>query len=348
MRKLVTIRNISSIQPIENADMIEAINVDGWSVVAQKGIHKENDSVLYFELDSFLPQSDVRFESFMKFGTNTFNGVVGHKVKTKRLRGVYSQGIILPVSLFPEIIDPQFEVDYAELLGIVKYERSEVTGNGGQPRGSLPWFIRKTDQERLQNIYNKISDEYCKKQFVGTMKMDGSSTTVFYVDGDKYDNRGLGFCSRNQELKIEQDVACMGKFQQGIVNSGLFEKVVKLHEIYGKYYAIQGELVGPGIQGNFEKFDTYKVFAFNILDIETQHYVDFNTFQSMCDCVDIQTVPVVYKSTNILVNPLKEIIKMSDGKGTNCSYREGIVWKQVDGDTQFKVISNIYLEKDIE
>ena len=49
----------------------------------------------------------------------------------------------------------------------------------------------------------------------------------------------------------------------------------------------------------------------------------------------------------ILINPLKYIIGLSDGEGTNCSYREGIVWKQVDGDLQFKVISNRYLEKEV-
>lgn len=350
MRKLATARKITNILPIKDADMIEEIVIDGWSVVAQKGIHCVGNTVLYFEIDSFLPESDSRFESFMKFGTQEFNGVRGHRVKTKRLRGVYSQGIIIPLSEFPEIVNPEYDTDYSEIVGVVKYERQEVTGYQGDAKGNFPWFLRKSEQERIQNIYNKLSNSDVKEEyFVGTLKMDGSSITVFYIDGERYDNQGFGACSRNQELKVdlETPLADQGKFLQGAINSDLFNKAKELHEVYGGYYAIQGELVGAGIQGNFEKFEQYEVFAYNIFDIEAQDFVSYSVFEEMATTVGLQCVPVLFRDEQILLEPMSKILEMADGKGLRAPYREGVVWKQTSGgNCQFKAISNKYLNKE--
>lgn len=350
MRKLVSVRKITDIKPIEGADRIEQVCIDGWNVVAQKGIHTVGNDILYFEIDSFLPDSDKRFESFMKFGTRTFNGNLGHKVKTIRLKGVYSQGVIMPLSEFPEIVNPEYDVDYSEVVGIVKWEKPEVNGYAGDSKGNFPWFLRKSDQERIQNVYGRLSQSNYNSKFVGTLKMDGSSITVY-----SYKDAQLGYCSRNQELKMPDfpdlgsgetlKIEDQGKFFQGALNSNLFVKVAKLHKLFGSYYAIQGELVGAGIQGNFEKFDEYQVFAYNIFDIEKQEYVDYNTFQQMAEAVDLQICPVVYEEQYILRESLEDILIMANGEGLKASYREGIVWKQVDGNVQFKAISNKYLEK---
>lgn len=356
MRKLVTVRKITDIQSIEGADRIVEVWVDGWSVVCQKGIHTIGDTVLYFELDSFLPQSDSRFESFMKFGTRTFDGVVGHRIKTVRLKGVYSQGVIMPLSEFPEITSFEEDNDYSEVIGIVKWEAPQERGEGmgyqGDKKGDFPWFIRKSDQERIQNLYGKLTQTHADKEFVGTLKMDGSSITVGYVMGDRYDNKEFFYCSRNQELKMPDFGAedfkreNEGKFYQGAANSDLFVKAFMLHQLFGSYYAIQGELVGAGVQGNFEKFDTYQVFAYNIFDIEKQEYVDYHTFVNMADAVNLQIVPQVYDAQPILKQDLKDILEMSNlGKVLNAEYIEGIVWKEVDGSCQFKGINNHYLEK---
>lgn len=357
MRKLVTVRKITDIQPIDGADRIEEVWVDGWSVVCQKGIHTIGDTVLYFELDSFLPQSDARFESFMKFGTRTFDGVVGHRIKTVRLKGVYSQGVIMPLSEFPEITSVEEDFDYSEVIGIIKWEAPQERGEGmgyqGDKKGDFPWFIRKSDQERVQNLYGKLTRTHADKEFVGTLKMDGSSITVGYVVGERYDNKEFFYCSRNQELKMPEVLSDpnykleeQGKFFQGAVNSDLFSKSKELHELFGGYYAIQGELVGSGVQGNFEKFDTYQVFAYNIFDIEKQEYVDYHTFVNMADAVNLQIVPQVYDVQPILKQELKDILEMSNlGKVLNAEYIEGIVWKEVCGSCQWKVINNKYLEK---
>lgn len=348
MRKLVTLRTISHILPIENADQIEQVVVDGWSLVCQKGIHSVGDTVLYFEIDSFLPSSDERFESFMKFGITTFEDKEGHRVKTKRLRGVYSQGVLMPISSFPEIENPQFGVDYSELVGVVKWEKSEVTGNSGNQKGSFPDFLRKSDQERIQNLYNRFMDDQRDQEYVGTLKMDGSSVTAYVKNDPILGIPVFGMCSRNQELKFSPEGTPMeerGKFEQGIINSGIMEKLVNAY-LNGYEIAIQGELVGPGIQGNFERHETYQVYAYNIFHIPTQRYVSYNVFKQFSNALKLQIVPEIYGPTKILQKPIKEILEMADGDSPFAKYREGIVWKEINGGTQFKAISNKYLSKE--
>lgn len=333
MRKLVTLRTITEITPIENADAIEVVHVDGWKVVAQKGIHSVGNQVLYFELDSFLPASDSRFDSFMKFGTRVFNDVVGHRLKTKKLRGVYSQGIIMPLSEFPEVTGQ--EEDIAPLIGVVKYDPPEVF-IGSVAKSSFPSFLRKSDQERVQNIWNKIPNEL----FVPTLKMDGSSVTVFAVD-EKYGDVTEGICSRNQLLRTDQE----SSFLAGVTRSGLLEKVRQIRDETGVSIALQGELVGPGVQGNYEQFDHHEVFVYNVFNVDTGEFLDYASFILLCNSYRIKTVPEVGDAEYVTKFELDEILKFSDGRSINAKVREGIVWKGLYSNFQFKVISNKFLEK---
>ena len=70
-RALATIEKILSLEPIEGADKIELAKVRGWNVVVQKGLYEVGDLVIYFEIDTMLPQDDERFESFMSRGVRT-------------------------------------------------------------------------------------------------------------------------------------------------------------------------------------------------------------------------------------------------------------------------------------
>lgn len=337
MRKLVTLRKISNIEPIKDADLIEVVSVDGWKIVVEKGLYKKGSSVLFFEIDSFLPIEDPRFSTFMNFGTKTFEGKTGHKVSTKRIKSIYSQGIVLPIEFFPEIEKPVSDFDYAEKIGVLKYEKPDVEGDFGQSKGSFPWFLKTTDQERIQNIYDESFGD--NDDFVGTLKLEGSSTTVYYYQEE------LGFCSRTIDLKISGENEKRGLYQRGIENSDLFTKVKKLYDLTGVHYAIQGELVGPSIRKNYEQFNKYKVFAFNIFNIDTQEYLNYQDFEKFCTLLDIEICPVIYKSHKILNENLDVILKMADGSGMYVKKREGIVWKSIKSNFQFKAISNNYLSK---
>ena len=102
MRKLASIRRISDIQPIPDADMIHVVTVDGWKVVAQKAMgYKVGDLVVYFEIDSFIPTEIAPFLTKDAAYPKEFNGVKGERLRTIRLKGQISQGLLLPLSAIP-------------------------------------------------------------------------------------------------------------------------------------------------------------------------------------------------------------------------------------------------------
>ena len=98
-RKLASIRKISDIQPIEGADLIELAIVDGWKVVVGKEVgHKVGDFVIYCEVDSFLPIRE-EFEFLRKSSYRKMIDQEGFRLRTIKLRGCVSQGLIIPLSI---------------------------------------------------------------------------------------------------------------------------------------------------------------------------------------------------------------------------------------------------------
>ena len=200
-RKLATIREITDIRAIDGADMIELATVGGWNVVVAKNVgHKIGDKVVYCEIDSFLPIKE-EFEFLRKSSYKKMGDQEGFRLKTIKLRGQVSQGLILPISVVPIA---QFAtghnlpegLDVTEMLGIVKYEPPIPAELSGKVKGGFPSFLRKTDEERIQNLVKEY-EEYkltSQHQFYMTEKLDGSSATFYMNDGV------FGVCSRNLEL----------------------------------------------------------------------------------------------------------------------------------------------------
>ncbi len=89
VRKLATIERISAINPIPEADQIERATIRGWNVVVKKGEHKVGELVVYCEIDSLMPERP-EFE---------FLRPRGFRVRTIKLRGQCSQGIIFPLNI---------------------------------------------------------------------------------------------------------------------------------------------------------------------------------------------------------------------------------------------------------
>jgi RNA ligase (TIGR02306 family) len=97
MRKLATIRVIDGIQPIQGADAIECAVVGGWKVVVKKGEFLVGESALYLEIDSWVPHE---LAPFLTKGDEAkeFEGVKGNRLRTVKLRGQISQGLLLPLA----------------------------------------------------------------------------------------------------------------------------------------------------------------------------------------------------------------------------------------------------------
>lgn len=104
-RKLVTIRTVSAVLPIEGADAIEVVQVDGWKVVVKKGEFSPSDKCLYFEIDSFLPDGVEAWQFLVDKQPKIFNGVKGHKLRTIKLRGAISQGLVLRPEQVLDIVE---------------------------------------------------------------------------------------------------------------------------------------------------------------------------------------------------------------------------------------------------
>lgn len=147
-RKLASIRTITDIRPIENADMIELASVGGWNVVVAKNVgHKVGDWVVYCEIDSFLPIRE-EFEFLRKSSYKKMGDQEGFRLKTVKLRGQISQGLILPFHILPFGYTFHEGQDVSDILGIIKYEPPIPAELAGKVKGVFPSFIPKTDEER--------------------------------------------------------------------------------------------------------------------------------------------------------------------------------------------------------
>jgi RNA ligase (TIGR02306 family) len=336
-RKLATVRKISELKPIEGADKIELAIVDGWQVVVAKDVqHKVGNKVVYCEIDSFLPIRE-EFEFLRKSSFKRMGDQEGFRLKTIRLRGQVSQGLILPISVVPITqfatgYDLPEGMDVTEILGIVKYEPPIPAELAGKVKGAFPSFLRKTDEERVQNLVKEYEEwKYqSKHQFYITEKLDGSSSTFYMNNGE------FGVCSRNLEL-LETE-------------GNTFWKVAREMDLenklrsYGRNLCLQGELIGEGIQGNPYKVKGQKVMFFNVFDIDKQERVAVNEFLTIMDELNLDFVPFL-EIPAMLPNTVEHMLQYAEGKSrlNNNTEREGVVVRSMDNSISFKAISNQFL-----
>ena len=348
MRKLATIRRILSLTPIEGADKIELAQIDGWKVVVQKGLHEVGNLVVYYEIDSLLPV-DEKFEFLRKtsYVKDSQEGE-GFRLRTIKMRGQISQGLIMPLKEVSSIIghlDVYEGMDVTELLNIKKYERIIPAELAGMIRGNFPSFIPKTDQERIQNFYNDYDTKYRHHFWETSLKLDGSSMTMYFnAETDTF-----GVCSRNLDL-LESDTNTFWNVAREL---DVERKLRERNEFYMTNFgrkssiAIQGELMGPGVNGNREGFKKHEFFVFDIFDIEEQKYFKHSTRIGNTEALGLQHAPI-YSVGPIDMNSVDEFLYRAEnfleGKSINNPVREGMVYKSLDDPSiSFKAISNKYL-----
>ena len=301
MRKLASIQAIKALEPIERADAIEKATVLGWQLVVKKGEFKVGDMAVYCEIDSLMPEKP-EFE-FLK--------PRGMRVKTIRLRGQISQGICFPLSILPSDFPISEDSDVTDILGIIKYEPPIPAFLSGIMKGKFPSFIPKTDETRVQ-VLQKVLDKYVGEKCYVTEKLDGSSATYFVKNGE------FGVCSRNLEL-LEDDENSFWKVAKDLQIESKIRQT-------GKNMALQGELVGEGIQGNKLKLKGQTVKFFNAFDIDKFEFLNFEDFEKLLNDLDLPIVPVIDREY-LLENDIDAIVRKSIIKSKICpdAYVEGIV-----------------------
>lgn len=327
-RKLVSIQKIESLQPIAGADFIEKAIVLGWSLVVKKGEFQSGDLCAFFEIDSVLPEAE--WSEFMR--PSKF------RVRTKKMRGVLSQGLALPIDRFGLSIEALIGADITSLIGVTKYE--PPCNNGEEYAGDFPCFIPKTDEIRLQSA-PELLDEIQNLPIFATLKYDGSSATYANLDGKFY------VCSRNKEL---------------LPSNNAYWQVAdryNLEEVIPNGYAIQGEVYGEGIQKNRLAIKGVDLAVFNVFDIREGRFLDGQEYQDFCKSLGIPVVQTLYSDgpsdpTHQAARTIEDFLEEARGfySGTT-NPREGIVvrpWhetqsKVLGGRLSFKVINNEFLLK---
>ena len=342
MRKMATIRKIDSLRPIVGADAIECAIVGGWTCVVKKGEYTAGDLAVYCEIDSFIPTAIAPFLTKPGHYAKTFEGVEGERLRTMKLRGQLSQGLLLPIATVENLIyidGTRFQVeegaDVSEFLGITKYEAPIPAAMAGEVKGMFPSVIPKTDQERIQNL--SVELEQWKSEGLTwevTEKLEGSSMTVYIIDGE------VGVCSRNLDLKPNEDNSLWATAYKNEIDVKLIQSLANL--------AIQGELVGNGIQGNIYKMRGQEFYVYDIYDIDAGRYFTPTERQAYCKAWDIKHVPVLHRNTE-LIDSVESLLKVAEGKSVmgdiNGPEREGLVFKCNEKQVSFKAISNRYLMK---
>jgi hypothetical protein len=398
-RKLATIRRIADINPIPGADAIIRLTVDGWELVSAKDNGFQiGDLIVYFEIDSFLPVIPAFEFLRSRCYKSTAHLGEGFRLRTIKLRGQISQGLAMPLGEFFELNEQdnnwytpngvclQEGDDVTDYIGVKKWEAApEREGNSFGPtkaRGTFPSFLRKTDQDRVQNCFGKVKTwatvsihneilelpedaaipegvykmadgRYVRKtvvalndnellergQFEATLKLDGSSMTIYNYDGQ------YGVCSRNLELKRDAE----NTFWKTAINTRILPALV-----HGGYnVAVQGELMGPNIQGNRENLAVHTFFIFDVFDIDRQVYLapaerlEFLVKLANEGLIDLQhfnRVPNLGVVSLSDYPSVKDFLAAANRPSISHKIAEGVVYKSmIEGGPAFKAINDNYL-----
>ena len=344
MRKLASIQMVWKIEPIEGADRIELAHVLGWQCVVNKGQFKENDIAVYFEIDSFLPvREEFEFLRSSSYKKTDYMGE-GFRLKTMKFRGKVSQGLLLPVSVFPEIAGiEEIGADVSEMLGIRKWEEEEKATSGGTTIGRLPYDIPHTDETRVQAEPGLIQEFKGIPYYIST-KMDGSSHSI------GIDENGFHVTGHNFEYKDD------GKrdFYNLVNERGYKEKLEAYMKKEGlNTLTIQGEFCAPGIQKNRLRLKKPEWYVFTIRENGVR--VGLSRMLNACEEMGLVHVPIEEAGIDLPSKypTVEALLERADGEYPNGGKKEGIVIrpqnpvfsKTISGSLSMKVVNNKYLLK---
>ncbi|KAK3934833.1 RNA ligase-domain-containing protein, partial [Diplogelasinospora grovesii] len=376
-RKLATVRKIDG-WTLFSKNLV-LYTIEGWTVLLKKSKgFRVGEFVLFVEVDSFMPATDpATKEIFAEAGDPVvFDGENGYRARTQTFaygeRGprVLSQGHIFKLEDFPKIQsdirriqneagnDTQSflkrvrQIDYSSLLGIRKFENGNK-GPGGA-LGKIPYFIPKTDMERVQNCPNLfIKPKYREMVYQESMKMDGTSMTVYFVANSSkyfanlnrlplkggsrpaYAKGRFGVCSKNLDLNNVQ--------KNHYWDTALREDLHTKLSTFGQSIAVQGELVGWNIQGNRHQCPkgTYHFYVFSIWDIELQKRWPPTAVETWARAQGLKHVPVLgYVTIPKIARDHQDLLTRA-----NLKLGEGMVFKSCADGRWFKVLSNRYILK---
>lgn len=374
-RRLAHVETITSLDPIHGADKIEVATVLGWQCVVKKDEFHVGQKIIYIEVDSVVPdRPEFEFLRDRKF-----------RVRTIKLRGQVSQGLVIPLS--PYINPQRIEIgqDMTQQLQIQKYltpsEREEVlsqerkTANEKNrlkkfmmryswfrrlalPRNKksgFPYWVSKTDEERIQNIPH-VLEQFKDAEVYVTEKIDYQSATF---TGKMLPNMTpiIGrFLPKRYKF-----IVCSRNMVNGDKNS-LYWRIAQKYNLEkilreNPNLTIQGEQGDTKVQGNKYRITGPRLWVFNIIDHEREYQYNYEEMRNFCSKYNLECVPILAWMSRTTTIPLwrlgstvKELVEYSKGKSVINPQveREGIVVRCVQNGKKllsFKVINPDFLLK---
>jgi hypothetical protein len=353
MRKLASIQRIVNIRPIEKADAIEVVEILGWECIVKKSEEfKVGELVVYIEVDSIVPEKpEFEFLRDRKF-----------RIRTIKLRGQVSQGLVLPLSILPKG-EYKEGSDVSDVIGVKKYdpqleienklmeEYNKVSKNRidkffkkfswyrrltyRPDKSPFPKFIKKTDEDRIQ-LFPDICEREKETSFEMTEKLDGQSLTCFLIKNPKkwqfWNKYIFGVCSRNYHL-IKEDNSSYWTIAKQYNIKNILQEIIKDN----KYVVLQGEIIGNKIQKNKYKIFGYDLYAFNLIypNKKCNNFEMINTLTNY----DIKCVPLL--EVDFKLKPsIKEMVEYAKGESVIYpTIREGVVIRNYEKGISFKVIN---------
>ena len=363
MRKLASIQRIESIDPIPGRDKIGLATVENWHVIVRLSDYIPGDLCVYVEIDSVLPDKpEFEFLRSKKF-----------RIRTMKLGGVISEGICFPLSILPEQSLPyNIGDDVTDIIGIKKYDeypdepkpveelkerswirrflfRHKLTrpiakliwGGSKKERRGFPEEVSRTDEERCQNLNWDFLLSLGLRYEVRE-KIDGQSATYLLRR-----NKGIMklfkpfefiVASRNIGLATPDDSP-----HWEVALRYNIEGVLKNLIGNNQWVCIQGECVGPKIQGNPYGLTENDLYCFNLIYPEGK-YEGVLAEPIVCG-QGLKWVPMVDASF-ILPDTCDEMLKLATGTSRLANVmREGLVLRNYAKHVSFKAVSREYLIK---
>lgn len=168
-RALAYVVTIDEIKPIEGYDRVEYARTNGWWCIISKNDNIQvGDKCVYFEVDSKANCEDERFAFLEKRN---------YKIKTQKMCKVISQGLLMPVRLFPELGDPEINTDVTDILKVTYAVEEDNVRKGN-----------RTHDAKYTNMAARNKRIFSKKWAKWMMKRPWGRKVMFAIFGKKKDN----------------------------------------------------------------------------------------------------------------------------------------------------------------
>ena len=315
-----SIVRVTGVEPHPNADKLDIAYIfDGYPCIISKGQYKVGDLVSYIPIDTIVPDTK-QFNFLVK---DTPVGSVPEKYRTvraKRLRGVFSMGLIMdPIPGFEE------GTSIVEHFNIKKWEEEEEENVPNRPKFVDPaiihppksWNVPHYDIEGLRRaikaLYEPYSFDIQELEIVCTEKIHGANMTMVYRDNTLWVKTRNNF----KDLQGGCQWANLAKRLDAARKLSQYPDKIFFGECYGQvggfpYDAQRG-------QEKFRCFDVY--------DLNTMRYLDYDDACELTKTVGFDLVPELYRGEIPSLNTLKAL---AEGKTTIGNHvREGFVLKTV-------------------